>query len=419
MRPHEVLSLLEMRKPSRSRIARVLARSFTVEDFHREAIKRWPRGVRDYVDGGADGELSLGRNRRAFADFDLVPSILRDVSSVDLSSTILGDESALPFLLAPTGYTRMMHTDGERAVARAARAASIPYAMATMATVPIEEIATSIGGDLWFQLYVWRDRVLVQDLLDRAAANGYHKLILTVDTAVTGMRVRDMHNGFTLPPRLTPTSIMGIAAHPVWCISMLRGESVTFANFATDVSGSSQTVMEFAAQQFDSTVTWRDVEDIRALWPGYLIIKGILNPADAQHAAAVGADAVILSNHGGRQLDRARSPLDALAEVRDRVGADLQILLDSGIRHGSDLAIALACGADACLIGRPYLYGLGAAGEAGVSAVIAILRDELRRVMQLLGVASIAQLRAEGPVAVRRRQHPASQHLGSANIHVN
>ena len=403
MRPKEALQLLQIRKPEVRRTSRVLARSVTIEDLRREACRRWPRGVQGYVDGGADDEISLARNRAAFQDFDLLPAALRDVTTADPSVSILGRQSALPLVLGPTGYTRMMHSDGEPAVARAALGAGVPYTLSTMATVRLEEVAT-VGGDLWFQLYMWRDRGLVKELLGRARDNGYRVLMLTVDTAVTGQRVRDSRNGFTLPPRLTPSTVLDMARHPSWCLSLLRGDPIAFANFAPEMSQGSQGVMEFAANQFDPSVTWDDVERLRSQWPGPLLLKGIMSPADAARAKEVGVDAIALSNHGGRQLDQALPPVEALPAVRDRVGDGLQILIDSGVRHGTDIAIAIAQGADACLVGRPYLYGLGAAGQAGVTAAIGMFADELRRAMQLLGVTTVDELRAQGAYLVRSRR---------------
>lgn len=400
MRAAEIRELLQFRSPRLRRADRVLARSADIEDLRREACRRWPRGVRGYVEGGADAEVSLGRNRAAYQHLELLPTALRDVGSVDLTTTLLGSRSALPLALGPTGYTRMMHPEGERAVARAAREAGVPYTVTTMSTVPLEEIPG--GGDLWFQLYMWRDRSLVDDLVDRAAAAGHRALVLTVDTAVTGQRLRDAHNGFTLPPTLTPGTVLDMACHPAWCWGLLQGEPITFANLPPEVTGPSESVMDFAARQFDPSVTWDDVARLRERWAGSLVIKGLVRADDVARAADAGADAVVLSNHGGRQLDQAAAPIDVLPEVRDHAGDRLQVFVDSGVRRGTDIAAALALGADGVLIGRPYLYGLGAAGQAGVTAAIEMLRRELTRAMQLLGVCDIAALRAEGPGLVRR-----------------
>jgi L-lactate dehydrogenase (cytochrome) len=397
----EVRTLLQLRKPERDRLERTLKRCVTIEDLQHAAWRRWPKSVRGYVEGGADGEVSLARNRAAYESVGLLPSPLRDVTDVDLRTSILGGDSALPFALAPTGYTRMMHTAGEGAVARAARDAGIPYTMSTMATTRLENVAADVGGDLWFQLYVWRDRGLVRELIERAKASGYRALMLTVDTPVTGLRVRDAHNGFTIPPQLSASTVLDMARHPMWCASMLAGPPITYANFAPEVGRTPEGLMEFAAKQFDPSVSWDDLAWIRGLWQGPLIVKGLVSESDAARAAEVGVDAVVLSNHGGRQLDQVVVPLQMIPAVRDRVGDKIAVFVDSGIRRGSDIAVALALGADAVLIGRPYLYGLGAAGERGVAASISMLGAELRRAMTLMGVTSVAQLRAEGPALVR------------------
>ncbi len=401
MRISEVRALVRLRKPEPDRVERTLRRCVTIEDLQHAAWRRWPESVRGYVEGGADGEVSLARNRAAYEALGLVPSALRDVTDVDLRTSILGGESALPFALAPTGYTRMMHTDGERAVARAARDAGIPYALSTMATTRLEAVAGEVGGDLWFQLYVWRDRGLVRDLIERAKASGYRALMLTVDTPVAGLRVRDVHNGFTIPPQLSASTVLDMGRHPLWCARLLAGPAITFANFAPEVGRSPEGLMEFAARQFDPSVSWDDLAWIRGLWQGPLMVKGLVSAPDAARAVEVGVDAVVLSNHGGRQLDQVVVPLQMLPEVRDRVGDQIEVLVDSGIRRGSDIALALAMGADAVLVGRPYLYGLGAAGEPGVAAAISILGQELRRAMTLMGVRSVAQLRTEGAALVR------------------
>ena len=401
MKISEVRTLLQLRKPERDRLERTLKRCVTIEDLQHAAWRRWPKSVRGYVEGGADGEVSLARNRAAYESVGLVPSPLRDVTDVDLRTSILGGESALPFALAPTGYTRMMHTAGEGAVAHAARDAGIPYTMSTMATTSLEKVAADVGGDLWFQLYVWRDRGLVRELIERAKASGYRALMLTVDTPVTGLRVRDAHNGFTIPPQLSASTVLDMARHPMWCASMLAGPPITYANFAPEVGRTPEGLMEFAAKQFDPSVSWDDLAWIRGLWQGPLMVKGLVSESDAARAVEVGVDAVVLSNHGGRQLDQVVVPLQMIPAVRDRVGDKIAVFVDSGIRRGSDIAVALALGADVVLIGRPYLYGLGAAGERGVAASISMLGAELRRAMTLMGVTSVAQLRAEGPALVR------------------
>lgn len=407
MRPAEIRELLQFQTPRMRRVDRFLGRAVEIEDLRREACRRWPRGVRGYVEGGADGEISLARNRAAFQRHELLPRVLQDVSKVDLRARLLGCDSSLPLALGPTGYTRMMHADGERAVARAARVAGVPYTVTTMSTVRLEEIPS--GGDLWFQLYMWRDRRLVDDLVDRAAAAGYRALMLTVDTAVTGQRLRDARTGFTLPPTLTPGTFLDMARRPGWCASLLRGEAITFANLPPQVCEGSESVMDFAARQFDASVTWDDVARLRQRWSGALVLKGIVRPEDVARAIDAGVDAVVLSNHGGRQLDQVVAPIDVLPAVRDRVGDGIELYVDSGVRRGTDIALALALGANGVLIGRPYLYGLGAAGQAGVSAAIAMLERELARAMQLLGVTDVDSLRTQGQALVRSRL-PAAPH---------
>ncbi|HEX6054340.1 MAG TPA: alpha-hydroxy acid oxidase [Intrasporangium sp.] len=403
MRPGEVLSLVRPRAPRLPTTATALARCLTVEDVRALALRRWPREVRDYVEGGADGEATLGRNPAAYGEYDLLPSTLRDVAHVDTHATLLGCAATIPAALAPTGYTRMMHGDGELAVARAAATAGLPYTLSTMATTSIEDVAASGLGDRWFQLYVWKDRGLVRELVSRAEASGYRSLMVTVDTAVSGLRTRDARNGFTVPPQLSLGTLAGMARHPAWCARLLAGPPITFANIDGERGQTPSSVMELALKQFDSSVTWDDLGTIREWWPGTLTVKGLLNRGDVQRAADAGVDGVVLSNHGGRQLDRAIAPIDVLRAARDAVGDRVELLVDSGIRHGSDIALAIALGADGVLLGRPYLYGLGASGQAGVARVLEIIGSELRRTMQLLGVTSIAQLRAEGPELVRRR----------------
>ncbi|HET8599519.1 MAG TPA: alpha-hydroxy acid oxidase [Segeticoccus sp.] len=400
MKLDDVRALIQLRRPALDPVSRALGHCVTIEDLQAAAHRHWPAGVRGYVDGAADGEVTLEANRAAYRECELHPAPLRDVTRADTSAALLGSPSSLPFALGPTGYSRMMHTDGERAVARAAAAAGVPYTLSTMSTVSIEEVAAvAPGASLWFQLYVWRDRDLVCSLLARAREAGYHALMLTVDTPVTGLRTRDHRNGFMIPPQLTARTLLDMGAHPGWWTRLLMGEPITFANIpGHDESPSG--VMEFAAKQFDPSVSWADLEELRRLWDGPLVVKGLVRPDDAVRARDAGVDAVVLSNHGGRQLDQAVAPLRVLPSVREAVGPDYEVLIDSGIRRGTDLAIALALGASGCLIGRPYLYGLGAGGERGVRLAIDLLAGELRRAMQLLGVTSIAQLRREGPELV-------------------
>jgi L-lactate dehydrogenase (cytochrome) len=305
-------------------------------------------------------------------------------------------------ICSPTGYTRMMHPDGELAVARAAARAGVPYALSTVASTSIEDVTSSGHPDLWFQLYVWRDRGITRELVDRAWAAGYRVLEVSIDVPVAGLRVRDVRNGLTIPPRITASALLGIALKPAYWIGMLRSPPITFANSPPGVGATGGITIENVAAQFDAHLTWEDVAQLRAQWPGALIVKGPLGPAGAREATAAGADGLHMSNHGGRQLDRIAPPVELIQEVREAVGEETTIILDSGIRHGIDLAVAIALGADAGAIGRAYLYGLMAAGEAGVDRALGLLASEFRRALQLLGVASVAELRTAGPSLLRR-----------------
>jgi L-lactate dehydrogenase (cytochrome) len=295
-------------------------------------------------------------------------------------------------VLAPTGYTRMMHPDGEIGAARAAQRHGLPYTLSTMATTTIEAVADAARPDLWFQLYALRDAGLTKELVDRAAAAGYRVLVVTVDTLITGHRTRDERNGLVIPPSLTVRTVASIAARPGYWLRMLRSEAIDFANFA----GHEAVTIRHTGALFNPALGWEDIAALRDRWPGKLVLKGPFSPADARHAVSVGADGVQLSNHGGRQLDRTVAPVELVAPVREAVGPDVAVLVDSGVRHGSDIAVALALGADACAIGRAYLYGLMAGGEPGVDKVLDILGDQFTRTLHLLGVGSVTELRAAG-----------------------
>ncbi len=343
----------------------------------------------DYTDGAAEQEISLRRARESFGRVQFHPSVLRDVSAADTGTTVLGRRWRLPFALAPTGFTRMMHHDGERAVVRAAQRADVTYALSTMGTTSIEDVATEgPRAQKWFQLYVWRDRVAGKELIERAQAAGYEALVLTVDTPIAGARMRDVHNGLTIPPALTPSTVFDAALHPAWWFNLLTTEPLTFASLH-EWHG---TVADLVNSMFDPSVTFADVEWIRAAWQGPLLLKGIQTVEDARAAAEHGADAVIVSSHGGRQLDRAAVPLEVLPAIVDAVGDRIEVLLDTGIMHGADVVAALALGAKGCLVGRAYLYGLMAGGERGVRRAIAILEEEITRTMRLLGVTGIEEL---------------------------
>jgi L-lactate dehydrogenase (cytochrome) len=368
-----------------------------VDDLRQLARRRLPRGVFDYVDGGAEDEISLVRNGEAFREIGFRPRVLRDVGAVDTSTTLLAQHLPLPLVLAPTGFTRMVHPDGELAVARAAARAGVPYTLSTLSTRSIEEVAEVSDGPKWFQVYVWRDRGLVADMLDRAWKARFEAIVVTVDTAVLGRRERDVRRGFTLPPSIGAGTFVDGVIHPSWTWSFLRHEPIVFANVVgrgpAGLDGSDPvTLADYINSQFDPSLSWRDIEWFRATWPGPILLKGVQTVEDARLAADAGVDGVILSNHGGRQLDGAPAPIRLTAPVADAVGDRLAIICDGGVRRGSDIVKALALGAQACMIGRAYLYGLGAGGERGVDHVIGLLDAGVRRTMALSGCATIDQL---------------------------
>jgi L-lactate dehydrogenase (cytochrome) len=368
---------------------RRLGRAHTIADLRAIAARRVPRAVFDYADGAAEREISLRRARDSFARVEFHPRVLHDVSTVDTSTTVLGRSWPLPFALAPTGFTRMMHHEGERAAARAAQRAGLTFALSTMGTTSIEEVADVAPGTAkWFQLYVMRDRAAGKDLIERARAAGFEALVLTVDTPVAGARMRDVRNGLTIPPALTPATMLDAAIHPAWWVNLLTTEPLSFASLH-EWHG---TVAELVNALFDPSVTFADIEWLRAVWPGPLLVKGIQTVPDARAAVEHGADGIIVSTHGGRQLDRAAAPLEVLAPIADAVGERAEILLDTGIMHGGDVVAALALGAKACLVGRAFLYGLMAGGERGVDRAISILAEEIARTLQLLGARSTGEL---------------------------
>ena len=392
MRASEIRQLIHMKPVELDATRRRLAACHDIADLRAMGRRLTPRPVFDYVDGGADEELSVRANTRAFRRWRFQPRTLVNVSEADTSARFLDSDVPLPLALAPTGYTRMMHPAGEIGAARAAQRHGLPYTLSTMATTTIEAVAQEAQPDLWFQLYIQRDAGLNKELVDRAAAAGYRVLVVTVDCFVTGHRTRDHRNGLDIPPELTVQTLASIAGKPGYWIRMLRNPAIGFANFAH-----SNVTIESTGQLFNPAITWDDIAELRARWPGKLVIKGPLGVADARLAVAAGADGLQLSNHGGRQLDRAITPVDTIGAVREAVGPEMSVLVDSGIRHGSDIAVAVALGADGCAIGRAYLYGLMAGGEPGVDKALDILAVQFRRTMQLLGVRSVAELRAAGP----------------------
>jgi L-lactate dehydrogenase (cytochrome) len=368
---------------------RRLAGAASVADLRLLARRRAPRAVFDYTDGAAGDEIGLRRSRQAFGRVEFRSRVLRDVSDVDPTTTILGRPSALPLVFAPTGFTRMMHTEGEPAVARVAGRAGIPYALSTMGTTSIEDLAAaSPDARLWFQLYLWRDREASRDFVERARSAGYEALVLTVDTPVPGARLRDVRNGLTIPPSLSVRTFAEGALHPAWWFDLLTTEPLEFAS----LSRSEGTVAELVARMFDPALTMSDLSWLRSVWPGSLVVKGIQHVDDARAVVDAGADAVVVSNHGGRQLDRAPVPLEALADVVDAVGDRAEVYVDGGILSGSDLVAAVALGARAGLVGRAYLYGLMAGGERGVQRAWDILHAEVVTTLALLGVTRVEDL---------------------------
>src|ERR1035437_113553 len=371
---------------------RRLDRALTINDLRTLARRRTPRAVFDYTDGAAEGEISLRRARGLFQTLEFYPSVLRDVSSVDTTTSLLGRPSALPFAFAPTGFTRMMNHQGECAVVRIAEKYGIPYALSTLGTTSIEDVAAAApAARKWFQLYVWKDRTACEELMRRAKAAGFEALMLTVDVPVAGMRLRDIRNGFSIPPALTGKTVLDAAAHPAWWLNLLTTAPLSFAS----LSSWDRTVAELIDELFDPTMTIADLEWLRSFWDGPLIIKGIQTVDDARRVADAGADAIVLSNHGGRQLDRAPLPLRLVPDVVDAVGDRIEVWLDTGIMSGADIVASVALGAKATLVGRAYLYGLMAGGEPGVERAAEILSREIRRTMQLLGVRSLSELRPQ------------------------
>ena len=379
---------------------RRLAAAATVWDLRSVARRHVPRAVFDYTDGAAESETSLRRSREAYARVEFVPSVLQDVSAVDTSTTILGQPAALPFVFAPTGFTRLMNHEGEPAVARVAGRLGIPYALSTLGTTSPEDVAAAAPGtNKWFQLYLWKDREAGVELVRRAQVAGFKALMLTVDTPVAGARLRDVHNGFTIPPMLSVRTLFDIALHPGWWFNLLTTEPLRFAAF----SETQGTVADLINRVFDPTITVADLGWLRDAWNGPIVIKGIQTVADAHVVVDAGADAIVVSNHGGRQLDRAPTPLEQLPGIVAAVGHRAEVYVDGGILGGADIVAAIAMGARACLVGRAYLYGLMAGGERGVQRAGDMLQKELIRTMQLLGTRSVAELT---PDRVRLRDRP-------------
>ena len=388
----ELQPLLRPRSPALRPTERRLAAVASIPDLRLLAGRRAPRAVFDYTDGAAGEEIGLRRSRQAYARVEFQPTVLRDVSAVDTSTTILGRPAALPLVFAPTGFTRMMHTDGEPAVARVAARTGIPYALSTMGTTSVEALAAAApDARRWFQLYLWRDRQASHDLVVRAREAGYEALVLTVDTPVAGARLRDVRNGLTIPPSLSLRTFAEGALHPAWWFDLLTTRPLEFAS----LSRFEGTVAELVGTMFDPALTIRDLAWLRSVWDGPLVVKGVATVADARTVVDAGADAVVVSTHGGRQLDRAPTPLEVLPAVVDAVADRAEVYVDGGILSGGDVVAAVASGARAALVGRAYLYGLMAAGERGVQRAADILGQEVAGTLALLGVTRVPDLRRD------------------------
>lgn len=369
-----------------------------LNDFRTLAKKRLPRMIFDYLEGGADDEVTLAQNESCFSRYNLVPRVLRNVADIDLSTHVLGEKIDLPVLLSPTGQTRMFHQAGEMAVARAAARAGTVYCLSSVASTSIEAVMTASSGPKYFQIYVWRDRQVIREFMSRCRESKYQALCLTVDLPVHGNRERDLYNGLSFPVSLSPKTVADILCHPRWLYGYLTNPRIELANLGNSASVQelkAASLLDYASRQFDPSVTWEDAAWMIKEWNGPFIIKGIASPGDARRAVEIGASGIIISNHGGRQLDYARPAFDALPDIVSAVQGQAEIIIDGGIRRGTDVIKALALGADAVMMGRPYLYALAAGGEAGVDRMFALLKAEIARDMALLGCVRISELSPE------------------------
>ena len=410
-------AVVRLRRPERDRTARRLRAAANVDDLRAMARRRLPAGVFDYIDGGAEDERTLDRNVRAFRETTFRPRVLRGLGELDTSATLLGRPLAFPLVLAPTGFTRIADPAGELAVVRAAGRAGIPFTLSTMGTRSIAECAEVAGPDarLWFQVYAWRDRDLIRTMLDSAASHGYEAICLTVDTAMLGRRERDVRRGLTLPPEIGPDTFLDGMRRPGWTWRFLRSDPIRFANVeglaGSDLADSSQgagpgtgdravDLAGYMNAQFDHGLSWDDVAWLRTVWDGPILIKGVQTVEDAVLAVEHGVEGIILSNHGGRQLDTAPAPFDLVPEVAEAVAGRIEVLCDGGVRRGSDIVKAVAAGADAAMGGRLFLYALAAAGERGVDHVLGLLRSGMELSMALVGAGTVSEL---GPELLERR----------------
>ncbi len=371
---------------------------YNIEDFRAVARRRLPRMIFDYLDGGSDDEVTLRANRTGFGKYQLMPRVLRDVENIDLATTVLGQEVDLPLLISPTGQTRMFHHGGEMAVARAAARAGTIYSLSSVSSTSIEDTAAASPDPKWFQIYVWRDRGVTKEFIARCRDSGYHALCLTVDLSTHGNRERDLRNRLSFPATLNLKTVTDVLRHPRWLYHYLTGSRIEIANVVNSPRvqlPDSGNLMEYVASQFDPTVTWEDAAWMIDQWGGPFLIKGITSPEDARRAVDIGASGIIISNHGGRQLDTSPPAIEMLPEIVRAVAGRAEILIDGGVRRGTDVIKALALGAQAVMIGRPYLYALAAGGEAGVERMFDLFRAEITRDMALLGCPKISDITAE------------------------
>lgn len=365
----------------------------SIEDLRQAARRRLPNALFDFIDGGAQDEVTLRRNREDFERIALLPKVLTDVSDRSQAVTVLGQNYRSPLILAPTGLPGVLWPNGAMAAARAADEAGVGFCLSTMSTSSIEEVSKASSRPIWFQLYVMRDRELAKSMMQRAKAAGCAALVITVDLQMQGQRDRDVRNGLVMPPQFTLATLFDFAMHPRWVWDFLTGPKATLANFVAAGKGNDMfTIASFVNSQFDQSVTWKDIDWVRSVWDGPLALKGIANGEDAATAADHGIDAIIVGNHGGRQLDGAPSSISVLPEIVDAANGRAQVILDGGVRRGTDILKALSFGATACMIGRPFLYGLASMGKAGVARAIEMLRNEVDVNLALLGRAGIKEL---------------------------
>ncbi|WP_284979346.1 alpha-hydroxy acid oxidase [Arthrobacter sp. fls2-241-R2A-200] len=407
MKLKDIKALASVQGPARSVEERLSRSCYSVEDVRKLAVKRLPKSIFEYIEGGGEDEVSLRRNRSSYNDWSFLPK-WGSVDNLDLSTTILGGPSAMPVTLSPTGGTRLFHPDGESAVARASLAAGVPYGLAHLSTTTMEDVSAAAPGlRRWFNLEPTSDKGLLQAVLDRVSKAGYEALMVNVDCRAIGHRERDYRNGFTAPPSIKPKTVVEGILHPSWALGFIANDAIAFPNLDAEVpvgplASSPDMWRTLLAGSYEPT-DWDDIRDLRERWNGPIVLKGVVNPNDAALAASLGIDAIQVSNHGGRQLDHMAAPLDVLQDIAHRTAGQLEIIVDGGIRRGSDVVKALALGADACSIGRPYLYGLAAAGQAGVAHVLKMFHAEITRTMMLLGVTTIEELRSEGRDLIRHR----------------